>query len=97
MLHYSITYNDLRIGNSYLVRKRDFKPTLERIRLYHPDSFVWRRSLFQMQMEWAACNALYALGLWRARTKDCHITTWHPFRVRAFRFAAGLLAWAFIK
>ena len=61
---YTVSPNNIHLESSFLVPKRAFARSLAAIHLEHPDSEVWtHRSLKSLVREWAAHNALHALGI----------------------------------
>jgi len=69
-MQYNISSKDLQLKSSFKVKKAAFERELAKIREKHPDSQVWKRSIRSLKREWAAHNALHALGILRNRTSD---------------------------
>lgn len=97
MIGYTITANNLHLINSFEVRKRLFKRTLSHIQADHPESEVWRKGMFEMQMEWAVHNLCYALHIKRAETKDCDLNYPQRWWVRCAYIICGMISWIFIR
>ena len=95
---YTISPNNIHLESSFLVRKEAFERELLAMREKYPDSMVWKnRSLKSLVREWAAHNALFALGIFRSRT--CHTDLNWPQRW-VFRIGyaiIGRVVWPFIK
>lgn len=94
---YIISDHNLKIYDSYEVKKKDFKPTLVAIEEREPNYEVWKRGKNQMCLEWATHNAFYAVGIKREQTKDCDLNYPQPFLERAAYAICGCLVWLFIK
>lgn len=95
-MKYTITDTNLHIEDSYTVSKRMMDLHLDVIRQWHPDSNVWKRSMFSLQMEWCVHNALYGLGLWRSHTKDVDLD--YPCNKPEWVYEVlGCLVWLFVK
>ena len=95
---YSVSPNNIHLESSFEVPKARFARELARMRAQQPDSDVWQhRSPKSLILEWAAHNALYALGIFRSRT--CHTDlNWPqrwPFRIGYA--ILGRIVWPFIK
>ena len=96
-MKYTITQSNLHLVDSYKVSKRSFDRELSRIKGLHPTSNVWLRSFRSMRKEWATHNALYALGLFRQRTKDCDLNYPQRWYVKAAYSSFGTIVYPFIK
>lgn len=96
-MRYTITQSNLHLVDSYKVVKRKFDRELAQIKGLHPNSDVWKRSFRSIRMEWATHNALYALHLFRSRTKDCDLNYPQKWYARVAYAVAGTLVWPFIK
>ena len=68
-MQYHVSPNDIQLKSSFKVKKETFAQELAKIREKHPKCRVWKRSLLSLKLEWAAHNALYALGVLRDRTR----------------------------
>ena len=93
MLFCTLTADNTHIENSYRVKSRsDMKEVISRIRTALPpgEYAINRLSVRSMVREWRAHNLLYALGLWRERTRsvDLNENTWP---VRACYFVLSCL------
>ena len=96
-LRYTMTLENLHIYGSYKVSKKQMEGELNYIKYLYPSCHVWQRSMRSLVLEWVAHNALYALGIKKARTKDVDLN--FPLRwwiEWAYRIA-GVLAWPFVK
>lgn len=95
-MNYTITKDNLHIEDSYKVRKKEMGVILEHIKMTATTpSLVWNRTMFSLRMEWAVHNALYALGLFRSRTKDVDLN--FPNKWEWLYKIVGCLVWLFIK
>ena len=97
MIDYTITTNNLHLINSFEVCKRLFKRTLSHIQADHPESDVWNKGMFEMQMEWAVHNFCYALHIKRSETKDCDLNYPQRWWVRCAYIICGMVSWIFIR
>ena len=95
-MKYTITKNNLHLVDSYAVGKRYFSRELARIKGIHPNSDVWLRSYRSMEREWSVHNALYALGLFRARTKDVDINYKQKWYAKVGYAIVGTIVYPFI-
>lgn len=86
--------NSIQIVNSYAVSKHYFKYLLSVYREMQPDSEVWRRSEFSLEMEWACHNFLYWLGIDRERTMSVDFE--YPCRLEWLYKLGGILVWLFV-
>ena len=96
-MQYNISSKDLQLKSSFKVKKDAFERELAKIREKHPDSQVWKRSLRSLKREWAAHNALHALGILRNRTSDTDLNWPQPWYIRLGYAILGTLAWPFIE
>ena len=96
-MQYNISSKDLQLKSSFNVKKAAFERELAKIREKHPDSQVWKRSLRSLKREWAAHNALHALGILRNRTSDTDLNWPQPWYIRLGYAILGTLAWPFIE
>lgn len=91
------TYN-VHIEDSYAVPKKDFDFILRTTKYANPLCKVFDlRSMFSLRMEWAAHNALYALGILRSRTKDVDLNAPICWLLNLAYCVSGMLVWLFIK
>ena len=93
----TVTSDNIHLESSFRVRKRDFERKLKAIRRRYPESQVWNRSFDSLKWEWAAHNALYALGIVRNRTAHMDLNWPQPWPVRLGYAILGRIAWPFIK
>ena len=96
-MQYTISPNDLQLKSSFMVKKEAFERELAKIQEEHPECLVWKRSLRSLTREWAAHNALHALGVLRSRTGDADLNWPQPWYIRLGYAVLGTLAWPFIK
>ena len=95
--NYTITPNNIHMESSFQVSKADFERELLAMRERHPESQVWNRSIDSLKHEWAAHNALHALGLFREQTAHADLNWPQPWLIRLGYTVLGTLAWPFIK
>ena len=93
----TVTPDNIHLESSFKVRKEDFERELNAIRAQYPDSLVWNRSMESLKREWAAHNALHALGIFRSRTAHMDLNWPQPWLTRLGYALLGRLAWPFIK
>lgn len=96
-MQYTISPTNIHLESSFEVPKADFEPELVAMREQHPESLVWRRSIDSLKREWAAHNALHALGFLRGKTAHTDLNWPQPWPVRLGYALLGRLAWPFIK
>jgi len=96
-MKYTITKDNLRIFDSYLVRKKNFQGRLNSIKAIHSNSDIWKRSPRSMRMEWATHNGLYAMGILRDKTKDVDLNYPQKWYAKIGYALCGNLFWLFIK
>jgi len=96
-MQYKISPNNLQLKASFKVKKEAFARELAKIREKHPECLVWKRGLRSLTREWAAHNALHALGIFRTRTGDADLNWPQPWYIRLGYAVLGALAWPFIK
>ena len=96
-MNYTISPTNIHLESSFEVPKADFEPELLSIREQHPDSLVWNRSIGSLKREWAAHNALHALGLLRPQTAHTDLNWPQPWPVRLGYALLGRIVWPFIK
>ena len=95
--NYTVTPNNIHMESSFQVSKADFERELLAMREQHPESQVWNRSIDSLKHEWAAHNALHALGLFRKQTAHADLNWPQPWLIRLGYTVLGTLAWPFIK
>ena len=93
----SVTSNNIHMESSFQVRKGDFEGMLTALRERFPDSLVWNRSLGSLKREWAAHNALHALGVARKQTAHMDLNWPQHWLVRLGYAIVGTIVWPFIK
>lgn len=95
-MKYIITKHNLHIEDSYKLKKKEIKSTLEEIKSINSDSLIWERSMFSLVMETVAHKVLYKLGLWKNRTKDVDLD--NPCDKPEWLYIIiGILTWIFIR
>lgn len=95
--NYTVSPNNIHLDSSYKVHKADFERELLAIRERHPESLVWNRSIRSLKQEWAAHNALHALGIFRERTAHMDLNWPQKWIFRAGYALIGAVVWPFIK
>ena len=95
--NYTVTPNNIHMESSFQVHKADFERELLAMRERHPESQVWNRSIDSLKHEWAAHNALHALGLFCKQTAHADLNWPQPWLIRIGYTVLGTLAWPFIK
>ena len=93
---YIISDHNLKIYDSFEVKKKDFKPTLVAIEEREPNYAVWNRGKNQMCLEWACHNACYFLNIKRSSTKDVDFEFPQAWYIRWAYAIIGCLVWIFI-
>jgi hypothetical protein len=96
-MDYEVSANNIQIKSSFAISKEEFERELAAIREMHPDSLVWNRSMDSLKHEWAAHNALHALGLFRKQTAHADLNWPQPWLIRLGYAIVGTIAWPFIK
>ena len=96
-IDYTISPNNIHLESSFKVRKADFERALTAMRDLHPECLVWNRSMRSLTHEWAAHNALHALGLFPKQTAHADLNWPQPWPIRLSYALLGTLAWPFIK
>lgn len=95
-MKYIITKHNLHIEDSYKLKKKEIKSTLEEIKSINSDSLIWERSMFSLVMETVAHKVLYKLGLWKNRTKDVDLD--NPCDKPEWLYIIiGILTWIFVR
>ena len=97
MPDFSVTSDNIHIVDSAMVSKRDFDAVLAIIRAEYPFCPVWERGFGSLKNEWAVHNALYALGIARARTRDVDLNVPQPWYLHAAYAVLGVMARIVIK
>ena len=96
-MDYEVSPNNIQLKSSFEVSKEDFERELLAIRAQHPDSLVWNRSLRSLKREWAAHNALHALGIFKTNTADVDLNWPQNWLTRLGYYVVGVVVWPFIK
>lgn len=97
-MRYKVTSNNIHIEDSYQASKTEFSPFFKYLQINYPDCDVFKqRSMFSMTREWATHNALYAMRLFRQRTKDVDINCPLKWYMKVLYAVFGTLVWIFIK
>jgi hypothetical protein len=95
---YTVSPNNIHLKSSFLVHKEAFERELRAIREQYPDCLVWKnRSLRSLKLEWAAHNALYALGIYKSRTAHTDLNWPQGWIFRIGYALIGKIVWPFIK
>ncbi|MBQ3984500.1 MAG: hypothetical protein II636_04150 [Bacteroidales bacterium] len=97
MIDYTISNSNLHLVDSYKLRKKEFRPTLDAIQLVNPEYDVWKRWKCGMCCEWATHNALHSLGLWEERTRSVDLNYPQSLLEKVAYAIVGCLVWPFIK
>lgn len=95
--NYTVNPNNIHLESSFRIPKEDFEHELKALREQYPDSLVWNRSMESLKLEWAAHNALHAIGIVRNRTADMDLNWPQPWFVRLGYAILGRVVWPFIK
>lgn len=102
MVTYSITDKgvfpaNLHINDSHNVSKWSFEDELDAIKKDNPDSEIWRRRIFGMEMEWTCHNFAYLIHYKVEQTKDVDLDYPQSATDRLKYLFCGILLWIFIK
>ncbi len=95
--NYTVTPNNIHMESSFNISKEDFESELKRLREQYPDSLVWNRSMDSLKREWAAHNALHAMGIARKQTAHADLNWPQHWLIRLGYDIIGTIAWPFIK
>ena len=95
--NYTVTPNNIHMESSFEISKEDFESELKRLREQYPDSLVWNRSMDSLKREWAAHNALHAMGIARKQTAHADLNWPQHWLIRLGYDIIGTIAWPFIK
>ena len=96
-MEYKVSQNSIKLIDSYLVSKRAFSTELWQIRGKEPSLPLWERSERSLHCEWATHNLLYALGMWRSRTKDVDLNFEQKWYMKLAYGVVGTVALWVIK
>ena len=92
-----VTPNNIHLESSFTISKDDFESELKALREQYPDSLVWNRSVRSLKHEWAAHNAMHAMGIARRQTAHADLNWPQPWLIRLGYAIVGTIAWPFIK
>jgi hypothetical protein len=92
-----VTPNNIHLESSFTISKEDFERELKALREQYPDSLVWNRSVRSLKHEWAAHNAMHAMGIARRQTAHADLNWPQPWLIRLGYAIVGTIAWPFIK
>ena len=95
--NYTVTPNNIHMESSFEISKEDFESELKTLREQYPDSLVWNRSMESLKREWAAHNALHAMGIARKQTAHADLNWPQHWLIRLGYDIIGTIAWPFIK
>lgn len=93
----TVTPNNIHMESSFEISKEDFENELKTLRERYPDSLVWNRSMDSLKREWAAHNALHAMGIARKQTAHADLNWPQHWLIRLGYDIIGTIAWPFIK
>ncbi len=96
-VNYTVTPNNIHMESSFEISKEDFESELKTLREQYPDSLVWNRSMDSLKREWAAHNALHAMGIARKQTAHADLNWPQHWLIRLGYDIIGTIAWPFIK
>lgn len=95
--NFTVTPNNIHMESSFNISKEDFENELKALREQYPDSLVWNRSMDSLKREWAAHNALHAMGIARKQTAHADLNWPQHWLIRLGYDIIGTIAWPFIK
>ena len=95
--NYTVSPNNIHMESSFEISKEDFESELKTLREQYPDSLVWNRSMDSLKREWAAHNALHAMGIARKQTAHADLNWPQHWLIRLGYDIIGTIAWPFIK
>ena len=95
--NYTVSANNIHMESSFEISKEDFESELKTLREQYPDSLVWNRSMDSLKREWAAHNALHAMGIARKQTAHADLNWPQHWLIRLGYAIIGTIAWPFIK
>ena len=95
--NYTVSPNNIHMESSFEISKEDFESELKTLREQFPDSLVWNRSMDSLKREWAAHNALHAMGIARKQTAHADLNWPQHWLIRLGYDIIGTIAWPFIK
>lgn len=94
---FTIDSSNLHIEKSCIVPKGWFDYALTTIQNAYPTSDVWKRSKGSLYREWSTHNMLYALGMWKGRTKAVDLNYPQKWYMKVAYCILGTIALIFIK
>lgn len=95
--NFTVSPNNIHMESSFEISKEDFESELRMLREQYPDSLVWNRSMDSLKREWAAHNALHAMGIARKQTAHADLNWPQHWIIRLGYDIIGAIAWPFIK
>ena len=95
--NFTVSPNNIHMESSFEISKEDFESELKMLREQYPDSLVWNRSMDSLKREWAAHNALHAMGIARKQTAHADLNWPQHWLIRLGYDIIGTIAWPFIK
>ena len=95
--NFTVSPNNIHMESSFEISKEDFESELKALREQYPDSLVWNRSMDSLKREWAAHNALHAMGIARKQTAHADLNWPQHWLIRLGYDIIGTIAWPFIK
>ena len=95
--NFTVSPNNIHMESSFEISKDDFESELKTLREQYPDSLVWNRSMDSLKREWAAHNALHAMGIARKQTAHADLNWPQHWLIRLGYDIIGTIAWPFIK
>lgn len=95
--NFTVSPNNIHMESSFEISKEDFESELKMLREQYPDSLVWNRSMDSLKREWAAHNALHAMGIARKQTAHADLNWPQHWLIRLGYAIIGTIAWPFIK
>jgi hypothetical protein len=90
--------NNIKIIDSYLISKKEFKKyLLDYVHNNENYEVILKRSLISLILEWSTHNFLYKLNISRNRTKDVDLDYPQKWYYKIGYFFIGLISYIFIK
>ena len=87
--------SNIHIEDSYRISKHSFKAVLATYTDEQSQEVKAHRCQYSLICEWSCHNALYALGLWRDRTRSVDLN--YPNKWAWLYCIVGTLAYPFIR
>ena len=94
---YTVSPTNIHLESSFRVSKADFERELLAMRDRHPESQVWNRSIKSLKHEWAAHNAMHAMGIARRQTAHADLNWPQHWLIRIGYAIIGTIVWPFIR